>query len=415
MSHTFIIARYGVNGGTGTLSIRMTKWLVNKGYKVIYMCCVDDNSSNRKELLQNGAEFILRNDTTYQEHFSQAIVQSNIYTVITYSLEEYLSFIKIQHFYSNLQRVFLYVVHSLTFGDENNKVGFIKKLFRRVKLRSFIHKIYLNGSLLFMDEMSLFMAQRIFGLKFSEPQKSIFYLPIEIKTFQIDIKNKLRKQNEPFIILTVTRMDFQFKGYVLVLVDLYVELIKKFKNIKLVIVGDGPDLGLLVNKIERLEKHLRAGIELIHRVPYAQLDQYFKSANLYIGMGTTILDAVNNSVPSIVAAGYVYNLSNVRYFNEKKGDVGSLAYLDCNQLNCIDLVDEILRMDLVEYQKFTYSQYCGLKENFDIDIFFTLLINRKIGKVDVYKSLPFRVKLILIPQLKSFIKALCCRINFVYN
>ena len=404
MRHTYIIARYGVNGGTGTLSIRMTKWLVANGYKVIYMCCVNDNTSNSKELIKNGAEFLLINDISYVEHCREYLNDTHQYSVITYSLEEYLSFVNIQHLYINFQRIFLYVVHSLIFGEENNNISFIKRISRRFQLREYIQKIYQNGNLLFMDEMSLLTAQRIFGVIFHEPENSILYIPIEIKNFQIDLKNKSISEDKEIKILTVTRMDFPFKGYVFGLIDMYIELKNKFPYIKLVIIGDGPGLSQLVNKINSLEIQLRAGIELVLHVPYALLDKYFQSSVVYIGMGTTILDAVNNSVPSIIVGAYTYDLSNVRYFNEKRGDIGTVANSELNRKDCSFFVENILNMNFEEYHHFAHLQYCGLKANFDINDFF-----------DVYKNLLLRFKIIILPQFIYLIKILFIRISLLYS
>lgn len=407
MNKTFIIARYGIDGGTGTLSIRMTKWLTSNGYKVVYMCCENDNESNFNELIKNSATIVTDSDRTYKNHFQKTINTIDEYIVITYSFEEYLSVTKQKNIHENVRKVFCYVVHGLMFGNIIETTSFInrlKKLYRCFYLRDYIRRIYLNGDLFFMDEDSVDKTQRILYLDFPNIEKSILRLPMEINDYRGDFKIKNVGKKEPFTILTISRMEFPFKGYILGLINAYVSLKEKGFNIKLIIIGDGLDRNIVIEKINDLNENIRQGIQLISRVPYSMLGKYFKLSKLYIGMGTTILDAVNNSIPALAVDAYTYNLVNISRFDKNPGSVGCIADSSEYSCNSLSSIEELIKMNNKEYQDLVYSQHCALKKMYDINNFFQLLINREVGEFDLYKHSFLRFKVLKFPKIISFVR-----------
>ncbi|PKM68534.1 MAG: glycosyltransferase family 4 protein [Firmicutes bacterium HGW-Firmicutes-2] len=88
------------------------------------------------------------------------------------------------------------------------------------------------------------------------------------------------------------------------LLDQMPELIKVHKQLKLVIVGDGPYLSQLLKQCEELDLHEH--VVFVGRVPYEEIGQYYKMANIFISasytetQGLTIIEAMASNLGVIV-------------------------------------------------------------------------------------------------------------------
>jgi 1,2-diacylglycerol 3-alpha-glucosyltransferase len=82
------------------------------------------------------------------------------------------------------------------------------------------------------------------------------------------------------------------------------ELIKVHKHLKLVIVGDGPYLNQLLKQCEELGLHEH--VIFVGRVPYEEIGQYYKMANIFISasytetQGLTIIEAMASALGVVV-------------------------------------------------------------------------------------------------------------------
>jgi len=82
------------------------------------------------------------------------------------------------------------------------------------------------------------------------------------------------------------------------------ELIKMHKNLKLVIVGDGPYLNQLLKKCEALK--LNKHVIFLGRVPYEAIGQYYKMADVFVSasytetQGLTIIEAMASDLGVVV-------------------------------------------------------------------------------------------------------------------
>ena len=170
------------------------------------------------------------------------------------------------------------------------------------------------------------------------------------------------QKGEKFVILTVCRFEFPYKGYVLGLIKQFGELCDKYDNLELQIIGWGNGETRVCNEIMQLSEEKQKKVKLIGRVNYENLDDYILEANVYVGMGTTLLDAGKMGVPAIA----------VDFFTEE-----SLS----NQLLCdnpdivacehrvmtSELLERILNYSDEEYAKCCYDTYVTVKEHYSID------------------------------------------------
>ena len=143
-------------------------------------------------------------------------------------------------------------------------------------------------------------------------EKNIHIIPtgIEIERFYKEnipatkvktLKNKLGIEKDDFIITFVGRIakekniDF--------LIDGQKDLVKKHKNIKLIIIGDGPELPVFKKKVERLK--LTDSIIFTGKVPweevplYYQLSSVFSTASTTETQGLTVIEAMAGSIAPV--------------------------------------------------------------------------------------------------------------------
>ena len=130
-----------------------------------------------------------------------------------------------------------------------------------------------------------------------------------------------------------------FKGYLIGLIEWFAE---SMKNIYLTIISYGPDEELLSQKIASLPPSVRNRIEWYGKTDYNHLEDYYKKASIYVGMGTTVLDASLRGVVSIPVQAYTYQLVAEDFlFNDYSKvaiDEGNLSRFD-------DLIAQYESMD----------------------------------------------------------------------
>ena len=95
-----------------------------------------------------------------------------------------------------------------------------------------------------------------------------------------------------------------WKGYK-ALIEIMPRLIEKFKDVKLVIVGDGPEKKNLRSKIKDLV--LENSVKLIGAVPHQETGKYFKAADLFVlntgyeGLSHVLLETLAMKLPAVVS------------------------------------------------------------------------------------------------------------------
>ena len=142
--------------------------------------------------------------------------------------------------------------------------------------------------------------------------KNIHIIPtgIEIEKFYKEninqnklnkIKEKLNLKNEDFIILYVGRLGKEKN--VDFLIDNQEYFTKINKNIKLLIVGDGPDLETYKTKTKKLKQE--KNIIFTGKVPYNDIQYYYNLGNIFVSasttetQGLTIIEAMSARLPVV--------------------------------------------------------------------------------------------------------------------
>lgn len=115
----------------------------------------------------------------------------------------------------------------------------------------------------------------------------------------LELRRKLSIQEDDFVILFVGRLGKEKS--VDVLIEGEKEIIKKHRNVKLLIVGDGPDMGHFKKMVK--EYHLEKNVIFTGKVPYDDIPLYYEAADLFATasktetQGLTVIEAMAASLP----------------------------------------------------------------------------------------------------------------------
>lgn len=370
MKPVIIILRSGISGGTGTLSIRIGEWLVDSGYEVIYVCQTINDINNAESMKEKGIIVFRWEINEIAKNIINAYDGCQ-FIFLTYSLDEFL-FVETLKKKLVIQKNILYVVH--TFGlvkgvNYNSKIRKIIKFF----YSNVIKRLIYNKSIIFMDNLCIEETEKYYDIRINKNDNIVFNLPIKVEEIDpIKIANKT-KQNT-FSILTIMRAELPFKGYIIGLIDDFRILSDIYENLTLTIVTFGADINAVYVKINELPDKIKCKISIYGKTPYEMLEEYFNQANIFIGMGTTLLDAVNHGVPSIVVQSYTYNSNSSGFFHNQPEML--VAYED-KLVPTIELIKQVIQMSEYEYIDLCKIEYEALENYYNIDKFANNLVDKK--------------------------------------
>lgn len=368
----YLIARYGISGGTGTLSLRVLKELKENNYNCAYFLC-ENNDDSTYRLMKEYVEILYcYDDISYKKHFLQLDRRYKQIIVLTYSIDEYIAISKIRETDKRIVRVLYYDVHCYAFNvlrkDKNLFLYLSYFIVNLLKYRALIKNLYRNKSILFMDTMSVNNTARGLWLKFENPL--IFHLP-----FKINREELPKTKNRPLTIGTMCRMEFPFKGYVMGLLDEFEELHRKYK-INLLIVGSGPNDNELKDKISILPHFLQSYITYIPSVPYNEMRFFYKNCDLYIGMGTTLIDAAVNNTLAIAVRAYTMELLLNHHFFYKNVEVLEAGNAN-NRLE--DIIIQYIKIKQNGLQQVLDEQYNNVDKLYSISNFIKMFTQSDVG------------------------------------
>lgn len=142
----------------------------------------------------------------------------------------------------------------------------------------------------------------------------IIRIPVDLDGEAEKMKDlSIKYDNERKVILAVARADFPFKGYLIGLINMMEKKIIP-ENFTLQLVAYGPDFNQLAAAYHSCDKGIRERIEIKGKMEYEGLRELFENAHVYVGMGTTLLDASKYGVISIPAAAYTYKVECTDFF-----------------------------------------------------------------------------------------------------
>lgn len=355
-------------GGASLLIHRMSKWYKEHDNNVIVLCS-DIQKSMEIEFSRDNIELIKCNNWNKSKlamEIKRITKEFETVRVFYFTFEEFLwSESRIFYVKTNKNIIkFLYVLHPrilLRIESVKNKYifKFLWKYYRRLIL-SYIQ----NGNIVFMDEETIERTESFYKLDFAE-DKLIYRLPMYVKRFNEDlVRKKAMNLNEQFNIITISRADFPFKGYIIGLISSFSMLYNYNSKSSLTIIASGKDEQKIKNHIIKQNENVQRKIKLIGEVEHSKISQYLDKSHVFVGMGTSVLDAVNNSVISIPVLFDTYNAKASSFFHQRPQAMSAKIE---NAVEVYDLLVEVMHQNQNEYYQICKNSHIKLKEYYEID------------------------------------------------
>lgn len=336
-------------GGAEILILRISEAARQLGCfaKVICISC-DDALQSEFDSIGVEVTQTKRGRASLASAVSAAIEEGLENTVVTFYWHDYL---QLRYLSKRRCKIILYAVHpQCVVQPYLNNIKQLKRRYQRIVKQCIEHQ-----QLVFMDEEARDTALAFHGLEGDRLMPIIVRLPVKAPA---SIRKEHYKQKGKVVVLSVARADFPFKGYLLGLVDLIKSMQSRYDGIELAIVSYGPDIDALIKRIGNA-----TGIILASKTMRSDLDQLYQKADLYIGMGTTVLEAASFGVPSVPVAQNTNSLVVGSMFHENPN---SVTFYNSEPGDAEQIVESFLLMEQREYDELSKSTKEAFESEYDM-------------------------------------------------
>ena len=228
----------------------------------------------------------------------------------------------------------VYVIANTTGSFYYLERYFKTALFKRIVfsiMKKMIYRWELNNSIRFFAAPQAKALGDNYGIEIHNVYENILRAVTELAMPDFSITGKRYKQKNRFIILTVGRLCFPHKGYMLGLVRTFGKLQEKYQQLNLYIIGSGQNEDVLLDEIKKQPLPVQKAIKLIGEVSPDKLASYYQQSDLNISVagaaargaaaGTLTIIARNFCESNCEVYGFYDDCSNMIISTEKGNDV----------------------------------------------------------------------------------------------
>jgi hypothetical protein len=218
------------------------------------------------------------------------------------------------------------------------------KMFMEKLMKHAYSDIYSSGALRFFVTSHSEEINKRYGIDVEDAQN--LKVPATVEKSVFDERKIIELyRRERFNLLTVSRMEFPHKGYMLGVIDAYGRLKQKYPQLELTIVGDGAGMKEVVKKVSLLEGTAKDDVHIIGTVAPNNLEKYYRDANLNISVAGCCTMGMKFGTLSAPARHYDYSGEVYGFLPEKWSMTTS-----CEPgIPCEKLIEETLQMSEEEY------------------------------------------------------------------
>lgn len=371
----------GVLGGAETYVIRIITWLKNHGIPVMLMHKENENFHPivEERLNELNVERLvlpsLKSNQTLPDFWRAKFSFPENSHVRIICFQSPANFFAAEMIKRRAKKYKVSTFHYMIHQDDycrNKTQATSNKIFQgilRYSYKSILKKMDKMKNTIYLSEDYSRLIHANFNLPDMQKDYNLIRLGIKINDLDIE-KVKNRFLNKPFSILTMTRFDFPEKSYLLGLIDEFSHLCAKYPDIRLVIIGAGEGELKLKAQIDKQDENIRKNISLVGIIPYDKLDSYFEEATVYIGIATTVLDASNSGLLSVISKVNSNECSSPGLFFENPNDIYGYSQGSAAR----DVIERIIAMSEREYLESNYKNYDALSKTYDIDVIMPKLL-----------------------------------------
>lgn len=338
-----------VSGGAEYLILRMAIHFIRAGYDIAVLC-----QSISREMLAEFKKshvptvYIIKNiQMASQLVFKQS--EAHDVRVMVLTLRDYLCL------YRPSQRIkyILYIVHKNALVQSWLRPGLVREIVSKELL---LH--ICSDHIAFMDEFACRNSAKFLHINHKYLYTNLIRLPFVCNDKMIHAVHS-RSSDGVFHVLSVSRADFPFKAYLFGLIDVCEQLKRAGLNLELTVISHGKGIADLKTKAAESDC-----VTLLNGMSNDSLIDYYRSAQLYVGMGTTLIEAANQGVPSIAVRSYTSKFEAESMFAESGG------MLECesgSQQKGIELIKKVYEMDEERYRNLCMDTLHTCQSHYGID------------------------------------------------
>lgn len=327
-----------ISGGCESLITKLAKQFQKSGYRTICIC---------ETISEFERNTFIRNQISVKEirmwiGLSQYIKELDCGEKLDVLTFEWETFCTVFLCKRKNKKTILYTIHPKTltgFGNRDDPRSIYKS-----EAKQFIETMVKRRHIVVMDGVV-----RGNAIDFYDT-----VLDVKVIRITVDIEGRTGQALQPPAsllenpkMLTAARAEFPFKGYLLGLIKWFGGYEDSELMLEIVSYGEGMDF--IRKEIDELPFHKKNKIVLRQRMKYEELRQLMKTQTIYVGMGTSILDAAKQGVLSIPVQPGSYDVLCNGFFHDHPDYVcadKSLGYVEFTTL-----VNMALQMDKDHYQE----------------------------------------------------------------
>lgn len=225
-----------------------------------------------------------------------------------------------------------------------------------------VEKYIKRGNFIAMDSMTIQCAQEFYGqaLNIGREDCKVIYISVDMSGVKPVNKEQILNNLKNPRILTISRADFSMKGYLIGLLEWFSGT--EIKEVCLDIVTYGPDEEAVKEMISQLPSDKKNRVRLYGKTDYDELDAIIKGSIVYVGMGTTLLDATERGIISVPVEPFTDKLNIAGFFTEHYDYLVAIG--NCRDFD--DLVRDVLAMSIDEYTVNSEAGVGVVKEHYDL-------------------------------------------------
>ena len=362
----------GVYGGSQSLMLRMSKWLKSKQIDVCIICDSATNIEVVSELKKNNVriEVCRPDDFKFIGHVLKEYKER---IVINFGFVRYLNIECIKKKYKLRFDNIIYDIIPATFlvgtGFKNN---LLRKHIKRKYLKTLLRMVD-NNSVISQEETNNRSVCSHFGIDEKKYNPKLLRIPMDCKRLE-NCESIIKEGYKSKIIMTAARADFPFKGYMIGLIDEFKKIKEKDDGLILQIFSAGGDIEELKDKIRSVPDIIRKDIVLNGWITYSDLYNELKKCKIYIGLGSSLMDACLNYKPTIVVSYDTRKCVTAGTFDENPFCIGTKGE---DYFPAGEIIEKIIQLDYEKYKNLCFNSFEAVNKNYNIDSIMTDLLNTK--------------------------------------
>lgn len=349
MTYMFVYENMKIGGCQLLIEKIAVQTKKSKNNKCIVLCRDIDDSILRKLLLINI-------EVVYVDKWSQlsskiremSREEDEELNICTFTVNDYCNCCSHK---SRNKKTLLYAVHdkALILGNKQGNI-FEKNIY--YYFRKLLIRLEKEKRVVLMDEQTLNTTKKFY--EFSEKwTPNIIRISVDTNNVNPISKEMIECNLRQPRILTIARADFPFKGYILGLIRWMSECSNS--EIKLTIISYGNDEKQILSCLEQIPPGVKKRIDLIGKTEYEDIDTFIKQSIVYVGMGTTLIDASLRGIISIPVKAYTYDVYADKVFHEDYRVLG--LEMDNHSKNLTNIINRILAMSADAYFDISRKNY----------------------------------------------------------